>query len=110
MKRQAVLPLHPHFESDPHAALLRSVRLSLRSRELHCFDYAASANPPILHRKETLLADDHPLRERFARLTRQEEQHGLLEDSATIGTRAGWEARLSAAGLCLRGHRLLRQT
>ena len=98
---------YPHFETDPHPALERSIRLSLRSRELHCFDYAASANPPILHRKETLLAPDHPLRDKFARLTRQEEQHGLLEDTATIGTRAGWEARLAAAGLCLRGHRLI---
>jgi DNA phosphorothioation-associated putative methyltransferase len=99
---------YPDFESDPHPALLRCIRLSLRTRELHCYDYAGSANPPILHRKETFLTPDHPLHAKFARLTRQEEQHVLLTETATIGTRAGWQARLAAAGLALRGHRVVR--
>jgi len=43
----------------------------------------------------------------FARLTRREGQHGLLEDTATIGTRAGWEERLRAANLTIKGHRLI---
>jgi hypothetical protein len=101
--------VYPDFESDPHPALLRCIRLSLRTRELHCYDYAGSANPPILHRKETFLAPDHPLHAKFARLTRQEEQHGLLTESTTIGTRAGWQARLAAAGLMLRGHRVVQK-
>ena len=100
--------VYPDFETDPHPALLRSVKLSLRTREIDCLDYAASANPPILHRKETFLARDHPLHAKFARLTQQEEKHGLLDDTATIGTRDGWNARLSAAGFALRGHRLVR--
>jgi len=83
--------------------------LSLRTREIDCFDYSGAANPPILHRKETFLTADHPLHARFARLTAQEEKHGLLDDSATIGTREGWQARLNAAGFALRGHRLTRR-
>src|SRR5262249_437860 len=47
--------VYPDFEDDPHPCLLRSVKLSLRSRELECFDYANSSNPPVLHRKETFL-------------------------------------------------------
>ncbi|MBI3861810.1 MAG: hypothetical protein HY290_07930 [Planctomycetia bacterium] len=43
-----------------------------------------------------------------ARLTRQEEKHGLLDDASTIGTRAGWQARLAECGFRLAGHRLLR--
>jgi hypothetical protein len=66
------------------------------------------ANPPVLHRKETFLSPAHPLFETFARLTRQEEQKGLLTDTASIGTRAGREARLRQAGFCLRGHRLVK--
>jgi DNA phosphorothioation-associated putative methyltransferase len=100
--------VYPDFDTDPHPALQRCVKLSLRTRELECYDYASSANPPLLHRKETFLHPDHPLYAKFARLTRQEEQHGLLADSATIGTRAGWQARLHAAGFRLRGHRLIR--
>jgi DNA phosphorothioation-associated putative methyltransferase len=96
--------VYPDFESDPHPALLRCIRLSLRTRELHCYDYAGSTNPPILHRKETFLPPDHALHAKFARLTRQEEQHGLYAETATIGTRAGWQARLAAAGLTLQGN------
>jgi DNA phosphorothioation-associated putative methyltransferase len=101
--------VYPDFKTDPHPALLRSVKLSLRSREIDCLEYAASANPPVLHRKETFLTSDHPLYAKFARLSEQEERHGLLEDSAMIGTREGWQARLRAAGYALRGHRLVRR-
>jgi hypothetical protein len=57
----------------------------------------------------TFRAGDHPLDAKFARRTQQEEKHGLLDDTATIGTREGWRARLNATGFALRGHRLVRQ-
>ena len=101
--------VYPEFETDPHPALLRSIKLSLRTRELDCYDYANSANPPVLHRKETFLPADHPLHARFARLTQQEEKHGLLDDTATIGTTEGWQRRLKERGFALRGHRLVRR-
>jgi DNA phosphorothioation-associated putative methyltransferase len=101
--------VYPDFETDPHPALERSVKLSLRTREIDCLEYAVSTNPPILHRKETFLTSDHPLHAKFARLTQQEEKHGLLDDAATIGTKDGWQTRLSATGFVLRGHRLVRQ-
>ena len=91
--------VYPGFETDPHPALLRSVKLSLRTREIDCLEYAASANPPDLHRKEAFLTEDHPLHARFARLSKQEEKYGLLDDTATIGTREGWQARLGEAGV-----------
>ena len=100
---------YPDFETDPHPALRRSVKLNLRTMELDCWDYFGSDNPPILHRKEAFLLADHPLREKFARLTRQEEQHGLLDETATIGTRLGWQARLEDHGFAVRGHRLLKK-
>ncbi len=85
------------------------LELSLRTRELDCYDYATSTNPPILHRKETLLPPGHELVAKFARLTRQEEKLGLLDETATIGTREGWESRLAERGFTVRGHRLLRR-
>jgi DNA phosphorothioation-associated putative methyltransferase len=100
--------VYPDFDTDPHPALRRCVRLSLRTRQLDCYDYAPSGNPPILHRKQTFLHPEHPLHAKFARLTRQEEKHGLLKETASIGTRAGWQRRLSEAGYALRGHRLVR--
>jgi DNA phosphorothioation-associated putative methyltransferase len=100
--------LYPDFEQDPHPALQRCVKLNLRTRQVECYDYSQSANPPILHRKETFLRPDHPLHDKFARLTLQEEQHGLLTETASIGTSQGWAARLRDAGFLLRGHRLVR--
>ncbi len=99
---------YPDFDKAAHPALLRSVKLSLRTREIQCFDYATSSNPPVLHRKETFLEPDHPGYKKFAKLTKQEEECGLLDDHSTIGTRDGWERRLAAEGFKLRGHRLIR--
>jgi DNA phosphorothioation-associated putative methyltransferase len=100
--------VYPSFDDDPHPALLRCVKLSLRTRQIECYDYAESANPPILHRKEAFLRPDDPLHAKFARLTAQEEKHGLLEDPSGIGTRQGWARRLSERGFALKGHRLVR--
>ncbi len=50
----------------------------------------------------------YPHYAKFARLTRQEEKHGLLDETATIGTSNGWAARLQACGLALKGHRVVR--
>ncbi len=100
--------VYPDFDRDPHPQLLRSLKVSLRSRDFHWYDYSLSENPPILHRKETMLSQDHPLHAKFTRLTQQEERHGLLSDSSTIGTRDGWNARLAEFGFTHRGHRLIR--
>jgi DNA phosphorothioation-associated putative methyltransferase len=96
--------VYPDFERDPHPALLRCVRLNLRTRQIECYDYSRSANPPVLHRKEAFLLTSDPLHARFARLTAQEERHGLLEDASRIGTRDGWAGRLRERGFTLKGH------
>jgi DNA phosphorothioation-associated putative methyltransferase len=100
--------VYPDFERDPHPALLRCVKLNLRSRQIDCYDYSQSVNPPVLHRKETFLLATDPLRSKFARLTSQEEKNGLLADSSGIGTKEGWAKRLLESGFTLQGHRLLK--
>jgi DNA phosphorothioation-associated putative methyltransferase len=99
---------YPDFDTDPHPALATSVRADLRRLDVKFSDFRSSANPPILHRKETLVAEDYPRRVAFACLTAQEERAGLYAEPATIGTRVGWERALAAAGKSLRGHRLVR--
>jgi DNA phosphorothioation-associated putative methyltransferase len=101
--------VYPAFDTDPHPALLRCIRLSLRTRQLECYDYAGSANPPVLHRKESFLHPDDPRHATFARLTCQEERHGLLDDPGGIGTRVGWTRRLRERGFALKGHRLVKR-
>ena len=99
---------YPSFEADPHPALDSTVTVHLRDLRVRSIDFASSANPPILHRKEQFVAPDHPLREKFARLTKQEERFGLFEHPQTIGRREGWEAALAEKGVELRGHRVVR--
>ncbi|OZV72169.1 hypothetical protein CA850_32610 [Micromonospora echinospora] len=99
---------YPQFDQDPHPTLATSVRADLRRLDVKYTDFRESANPPVLHRKETFVADDYPQREKFARLTRQEEKAGLLEASSSIGTQEGWRIRLVNAGYRLQGHRLVR--
>ena len=35
--------------------------------------------------------------------------YGLLDDTASIGTREGWQRRLAERGFTVRGHRLVRR-
>jgi DNA phosphorothioation-associated putative methyltransferase len=98
---------YPDFDTIAHPTLLR-MKLSLRDLQLDCYDYATTANPPVLHRKETFLPPDYPGYDAFAALTRPEEECGLLINAATIGTRNGWEDRLREAGFRIDGHQLIR--
>jgi DNA phosphorothioation-associated putative methyltransferase len=100
---------YPRFERDPHPALAASFTVPLNSLHVEYRDYTTRVNPPILHRKEEFVPTNHVLRERFARLTRQEERAALYEDPARIGTRQGWQDVLDARNFYLRGHRLLRR-
>ena len=99
---------YPDFDKDPHPTLKRSFKVNMRNLDINCYDYSGSANPPILHRKETFLESTDSRFERFSKLTRQEEQKGLLDDASTIGTRDGWQTRLAEFDVKLRGHRLVK--
>ena len=99
---------YPDFDRDPHPALAVSVRADLRRLDIKYREFRDSANPPILHRKETFVAPDYPGRDKFARLTAQEDRHALFEQPASIGTKQGWLAVLQSKGFRLRGHRLVR--
>ena len=100
---------YPDFERDAHPKLAESVSVHLQTFRVRTRRYDRSVNRPLLHRKESFVAADHPHRQIFAALTRAEERAGLYEDPATIGTEAGWSAALLAKGLVVRGHRLVRR-
>ncbi len=68
----------------------------------------SDANPPILHRKELLLAPDHPLRDDFAKLTQSLESKGLFKDMANKGTRRIWMETLTEAGLTVEGPNIVK--
>ena len=100
---------YPDFDNDPHPKLSSSTYVKLSALDVDYRDYSASENPPILHRKETFVAPHYPHYEKFERFTRQEERFSLYEGSTSeIGNQKGWEGRLAACGVELRGHRVVR--
>jgi len=100
---------YPDFDKQPHPALRESLIVDLRQREEHWRDYRHHSSPPILHRKEEFVSADYPQREKFKRLTQQEEKYGLYQNPLKIGTQQAWEELLLAQGLSYRGHRLVKK-
>ena len=107
LKPQVSFLVYPTFDSDPHPALAASIVGRLHDYSVSYKDFSDRENPPILHRKEAFVPADYPAREKFERLTLQEERAGLLNDPS-IGTRQGWDVALANARYSLRGHRLIR--
>ena len=102
--------VYPEFDRVGHPALAATFVADLRRLDLEHRDYGRSENPPVLHRKELLVALDYPARRRFARLTAQETARGLFTDAGSIGTRAGWSSVLKSHGVQVHGHRLVAAT
>jgi len=98
---------YPDFDDVAHPALAFSVVIWLDTMIAKFYDFSRRGNPPVLHRKEAFVARGYPNREKFARLTRQEEKRGLL-DRDTIGTLRGWEEVLQEEGFKVAGHVLRR--
>ena len=67
-------------------------------------DYSSSANPPVLHRKETFVESGYPNYKKFVKLTTLEEKLGLLTNPISIGTKEGWKQRLKECGIVIKGH------
>ena len=99
--------VYPDFDRVGHPALAESFVADLPRLNLHHRDYRRSASPPILHRKELLVTEEHPGRARFARLTAREERLGLLVSGDHIGTRAAWRSVLAHRGVTVKGHRIV---
>jgi DNA phosphorothioation-associated putative methyltransferase len=97
----------PDFDPEPHPPLHTSMQIDLRDLHVHYRDYDPADNPPLLHQKNLLVAPDYPHYEKFAKLTRQEEDWGLLDDVSTIFDRQGWLRRLTEYCAELKGHRVV---
>jgi len=103
-KPQLSCLFYPDFDRSPHPALKLSIKVDLVTGEVSTRDYSNTANPPILHRKETFVAPAYHLYETFRHLTYQEETLGLLDNATTIGTAKGWQQRLDQYGWAIEGH------
>ena len=98
---------YPDFDRVAHPAIASSEVIDLQALSYKRRSYVKNPNPPVLHRKETFLHLADERTDQFASLTEAEEQAGLLANTATIGTRAGWEESLFKAGYAIEGHTLV---
>ncbi|MDJ0734928.1 MAG: DNA phosphorothioation-associated putative methyltransferase [Nostocaceae cyanobacterium] len=97
---------YPNFDKEPHPLLYTSMKIDLRSLRVTYRDYDDDDNPPVLHYKDALVTPDYPLYEKFARLTRKEEDWGLLDDLPGITLLAGWRKCLVDHCATLKGYNL----
>ncbi|KAM3100087.1 DNA phosphorothioation-associated putative methyltransferase [Phormidesmis sp. 146-12] len=99
--------VYPEFDADPHPALHSSMQIDLRDLHVHYRDHDRDDNPPVLHQKDLLVTPEYPGYEKFAKLSRQEEDWGLLEDWKRISDRRGWRSCLEDHCAELKGHRVV---
>lgn len=97
---------YPDFDADPHPALQTMMQVDLRDLDVRYFDYDIDDNPPLLHCKHKLVSSDYPNYDKFAKLSRQEENWGLLDNPRAIHTRHDWLRRLEERCAELRGYRV----
>ncbi|MGL5249940.1 MAG: DNA phosphorothioation-associated putative methyltransferase [Enterovibrio sp.] len=101
---------YPDFYSDSYPALAQSlnVDLSKLSHKVTC--YRSSDNPPILHRKETMVLPESEHIVHFTALTKEGEQAGLYENTRIIGFKRSWLNLIEKKGYQLVDGRLLKAT
>ncbi|MCW8107116.1 DNA phosphorothioation-associated putative methyltransferase [Alteromonas ponticola] len=107
---QFSLLCYPNFEVQAYPELNRSLFVDLEKKHHKINDYQDIDNPPILHRKELMVLESHPLYDEFSIITQEGEQAGLYENARTIGFKLGWEAKLLKYGYTLVDGRLFRDS
>ncbi len=89
------------FEDSAFPALLGSWVIEPSSDSPTYRTYRTSLNPPVLHRKELLVAPNYPGRKGWQRLTEEAEELGLFDNTRTIGFRKNWLQLIEGKGFCL---------
>jgi len=98
---------YPEFFDEGFPELESSWHVDFKLDTCTFRTYSNSFNPPILHRKELLLSENHPQRECFTTLTKEAENLGLFKDASRIGFRNQWEKLVNNEGYCIEGHQFV---
>ncbi len=101
---------YPTFYQDSYPALKQSLNVDLTklSHKITC--YADSDNPPILHRKETMILPTSEFFPQFVAITEEGENAGLYENSRLIGFQRTWLNLIEKHGYELIDGRLFRSS
>lgn len=96
---------YPSFDRVAHPKLEYSIKVIFPAKQCCFASYVNSTNPPILHRKDTLVSPEYPHYKKFRALTVAEEEQGLLS-RRDIGNRIQWLELLKSKNLIVKGHSL----
>jgi DNA phosphorothioation-associated putative methyltransferase len=89
---------YPEFEGYAYPALQKSFTIDLEKFSVRESSYEKSDNPPILHRKETFVSEDHEMYEEFCDITAEGEKIDLYSNPRSIGFKKNWERLISRKG------------
>ncbi|MGL6338673.1 MAG: DNA phosphorothioation-associated putative methyltransferase, partial [Waterburya sp.] len=98
--------VYPEFDTQAHPALKATLEVDLHNLSVTYHDISDETNPLILHQKDALVAPDYPSYEKFMRLTKTEQQTGLLENQEAIRRLHGWLRCLKEHEVKIEGHQL----
>jgi DNA phosphorothioation-associated putative methyltransferase len=98
--------VYDDFDLVAHPTLQATLEVDLQNLAVIYHDISDENNPVILHRKDALVAPDYHLYKKFARLTKQEEKLGLLDNLAKIGRLRDWSRCLQEKQLKIEGYKI----
>lgn len=101
---------YPDFYHESYPALKQSLNVDLSKLSHKITSYHDSDNPPILHRKETMILPSSSYYDHFVFLTQEGENAGLYENSRLIGFKRSWENLIARHGYELVDGRLFRSS
>ncbi|WP_068740006.1 DNA phosphorothioation-associated putative methyltransferase, partial [Oleiphilus sp. HI0117] len=100
---------YPSFFDEAYPSLHTSNTVNLVEKSVKESKYTTSDNPPILHRKELFITEDHPRYEECCHITQEGEAAGLYDNTHIIGFKSSWERLIEQKGYTLVDGRLFRQ-
>lgn len=89
---------YPDFYTDSYPALKQSVTVDLGKLSHRITQYHDSDNPPILHRKETMIPTSHEYHPLFCEITAEGETANLYENTRMIGFKNSWLRLIESKG------------
>lgn len=101
---------YPDFYTDAYPALKQSLNVDLSRLTHKVTRYEDSDNPPILHRKETMILPSSEYFQEFSAITEEGENAGLYENSRLIGFKRTWLNLIEKHGYELTDGRLFRSS
>ncbi|PNI05977.1 hypothetical protein C1N32_02990 [Vibrio diazotrophicus] len=101
---------YPNFYNDSYPSLRQSLNVDLTKLSHKITSYEETENPPILHRKETMILPESGYYEHFVSITQEGENAGLYENSRLIGFKNSWENLIERHGYELVDGRLFRSS